>query len=237
MINVLIVEDDPMVAEFNKRYLKEIKGFSLLGITHSVKDAIEFLKNEQVDLILLDVYMPGSTGLELLSFIREQNMAVDVILITAAADKEKIRTAIRYGAIDYLIKPFEFERFNQALMKYKDKYNFFATKNLFSQEDLDEQFFSIDQKTIGDAMSNLPKGLTSSTLQVVINVIKSKGNSQFTTDDISETTLISRVSIRKYLKFLTSLGALEESLTYGIGRPVYLYTLKLDKLKHVNILL
>ncbi len=237
MIKVLIVEDDPMVAEFNKRYLKEIKGFSLLGITHSVKDAIAFLKNEQVDLILLDVYMPGSTGLELLSHIREQNMAVDVILITAAADKEKINTALRYGAIDYLIKPFEFERFYQALMKYKDKYNFFATKNLFSQEDLDEQFFSIDQKPIGDAMSNLPKGLTSSTLQVVINVIKSKGNNQFTTDDISETTLISRVSIRKYLKFLTSLGALEESLTYGIGRPVYLYTLKSDKLNQVNTLL
>jgi len=237
MIKVLIVEDDPMVAEFNKRYLKEIKGFSLLGITHSVKDAIAFLKNEQVDLILLDVYMPGSTGLELLSHIREQNMAVDVILITAAADKEKIHTALRYGAIDYLIKPFEFERFYQALMKYKDKYNFFATKNLFSQEDLDEQFFSIDQKPIGDAMSNLPKGLTSSTLQVVINVIKSKGNNQFTTDDISETTLISRVSIRKYLKFLTSLGALEESLTYGIGRPVYLYNLKSDKLNQVNTLL
>lgn len=237
MIKVLIVEDDPMVAEFNKRYLNEIKGFSLIGISHTVKDAITFLKNEQVDLILLDVYMPGSTGLELLSFIREQNMAVDVILITAAADKEKIHTAIRYGAIDYLIKPFEFERFNKALLKYKDNYNFFANKNLFSQEDLDEQFFSIDQKPVEEAMSNLPKGLTSSTLQVVIGVIKSKGNSQFTTDDISETTLISRVSIRKYLKFLTSLGVLEESLTYGIGRPVYLYTLKSDKLNKVNTLL
>ncbi|PFH87005.1 response regulator [Bacillus sp. AFS088145] len=237
MIKVLIVEDDPMVAEFNKRYLNEIRGFSLIGISHTVTDAITFLENEQVDLILLDVYMPGSTGLELLSFIREQNMAVDVILITAATDKEKIHTAIRYGAVDYLIKPFEFERFNQALLKYKDKYNFFANKTLFSQEDLDEQFFSIDQKLVEEAMSNLPKGLTSSTLQVVIGVIKSKGNSQFTTDDISETTLISRVSIRKYLKFLTSLGVLEESLTYGIGRPVYLYTLKLDKLNKVNTLL
>jgi two-component system, CitB family, response regulator MalR len=237
MIKVLIVEDDPMVAEFNKRYLQEMKGFSLLGIFHTVKDAITFLKNEQVDLVLLDVYMPGSTGLELLSFIREQNMAVDVILITAAADKEKIHTALRYGAVDYLIKPFEFERFNQALMKYKEKYNFFANKNLLSQEDLDKRIFSTDQKPVGEAMNNLPKGLTSSTLQVVINMIKSKGNSQFTTDDISESTLISRVSVRKYLKFLTSLGVLEESLTYGIGRPVYLYTLKADKLSKVNTIL
>mgnify|MGYP001119503482 CR=1 FL=1 len=237
MIKVLIVEDDPMVAEFNKRYLQEIKGFNLLGTFHNVKDAIIFLKNEQVDLVLLDVYMPGSTGLELLSFIREQNMAVDVILITAAADKEKIHTALRYGAVDYLIKPFEFERFHHALMKYKDKYNFFANNHLLSQEDLDKSIFGTDQKPTGEAMSNLPKGLTSSTLQVVINVIKSKGNRQFTTDDISESTLISRVSIRKYLKFLTSLGVLDESLTYGIGRPVYLYTLKAEKLSQMNSIL
>lgn len=91
MIKVLIVEDDPMVAEFNKRYLKEINGFSLSGIVHNVRDAKEFLNKEQVNLILLDVYMPGANGLELLHFIREQKMAVDVILITAAADTEKFK--------------------------------------------------------------------------------------------------------------------------------------------------
>ena len=93
MIRVLIIEDDPMVAEFNKRYLQEVKGFTLAGIVHTVKAAMEYLKSEQVDLILLDVYMPGATGLELLRFIREKNILIDVILITAAADKENIQTA------------------------------------------------------------------------------------------------------------------------------------------------
>ncbi|MFF2447533.1 response regulator [Neobacillus sp. NPDC058068] len=234
MIKVLIVEDDPMVAEFNKRFLQEVKGFSLAAIVHTVKDAKDYLKNTQVDLILLDVYMPGATGLELLKFIRQQNRKTDVILITAAADKEKIQTALRYGAVDYLIKPFEFNRFYQALMRYKVKYDFFANTELLRQEDLDEQILSTDQKPAEESIYNLPKGLTSSTLQSVINVIKSKGNSPFSTDDISEATLISRVSVRKYLKFLTNLGVLEETLTYGIGRPVNLYTLKADKQEQVN---
>jgi len=234
MIKVLIIEDDPMVAEFNKRYLQEVKGYILAGIVHNVKAAMEYLKSEQVDLILLDVYMPGATGLELLRFIREQNISADVILITAAADKENIQTALRYGAVDYLIKPFEFDRFNQALNQYKEKYYFFANNQVLRQADLDGRILSTEQKLAGESIDDLPKGLTSSTLESIINVIQTKENSQFSTDDISEVTLISRVSVRKYLKFLSNLGVLEESLTYGIGRPGYLYRLKEDKLGQIN---
>jgi two-component system, CitB family, response regulator MalR len=234
MIRVLIIEDDPMVAEFNKRYLQEVKGFTLGGIVHTVMAAMEYLKSEKVDLILLDVYMPGGTGLDLLRFIREKNILTDVILITAASDKENIQTALRYGAVDYLIKPFEFERFNQALIQYKEKYHFFANNHVLRQEDLDGRILSTEQKLLDESIYELPKGLTSSTLESILNVIQSKDNSQFSTDDISEITLISRVSVRKYLKFLSALGVLEESLTYGIGRPGYLYRLKEDKLGQVN---
>ncbi|MDQ1004650.1 response regulator of citrate/malate metabolism [Neobacillus niacini] len=237
MIKVLIVEDDPMVAEFNKRYLKEIKGFSLLGIVHNVKDAKEFLEKEKVNLILLDVYMPGTNGLELLHYIREQKMAVDVILISAAADTDKIQTALRLGVTDYLIKPFEFERFSQAMEKYKDKSALFERKQVLNQEDLDDRILHGDQRASGELAQVLPKGLTNSTLQNIINVIKSKDGTLFSTDEIAESTYISRVSVRKYLKYLTQLGVLEESLTYGIGRPVYFYTLKKDKLKQISMYL
>jgi two-component system, CitB family, response regulator MalR len=237
MIKVLIVEDDPMVAEFNKRYLNEVKGFSLAGIVHNVKDAREFLEKEQVNLLLLDVYMPGMNGLELLQYIRERKIAVDVILITAAADTEKIQTALRLGVADYLIKPFEFERFSNALEKYKNKSALFEQKQVLNQEDLDDRILHGDQVPSGELTQTLPKGLTNSTLHNIINVITSKEGSHFSTDDIAESTCISRVSVRKYLKYLTQLGVLEESLTYGIGRPVYFYTLKKDKLNHVSIYL
>jgi response regulator of citrate/malate metabolism len=237
MIKVLIVEDDPMVAEFNKRYLKEIKGFSLSGIVHNVKDAKEFLEKEKVNLILLDVYMPGMNGLELLYFIREQKMAVDVILITAAADTEKIQTSLRLGAADYLIKPFEFERFSQAMEKYKDKSSLLDRKQILNQEDLDDRIFQGDQRASGELTQSLPKGLTNSTLQNIINVIKSKDGTLFSTDEVAESTCISRVSVRKYLKYLTQLGVLEESLTYGIGIPFYFYSLKKDQLKQISMYL
>ncbi|MBT2679994.1 response regulator [Bacillus sp. ISL-35] len=234
MIRVLIVDDDPMVAEFNRRYLQEVNGFTLAGIVHTVKDAREFLESEKVDLILLDVYMPGATGIDLLRFIRKKNISADVILITAAADKENIQTALRYGALDYLIKPFEFERFNQALLHYKEKHHFFENHNMLRQEDIDGRILSTEQKLAVSSMENLPKGLTISTLESIIKVIQSKENLQFSTDDISEITLISRVSVRKYLKFLADLGILEESLTYGVGRPGYLYRLRKDKLGQLN---
>lgn len=234
MIRVLIVEDDPMVAALNKRYLQEVKGFSLAGAVHTVKAAMEFLAEDQVDLILLDVYMPGANGLELLRLIRENNIAADVILITAAADKEKIQSALRFGAVDYLIKPFEFERFQQALIHYKEKYHFFANSEVIGQEELDERILNSDPKQVGESLDELPKGLTSTTLQAIVNVIKSKGAYQFSTDEIAEITLISRVSVRKYLKFLAHIGVLQESLTYGIGRPVNLYRLKEENLGQVN---
>lgn len=234
MIRVLIIEDDPMVAEFNRRYLQEVNGFTLAGIVHTVKDAREYLESNQVDLILLDVYMPGATGIDLLRFIREKNILSDVILITAAADKENIQTALRYGAVDYLIKPFEFERFQQALMQYKEKYHFFENHQVLRQKELDERILAAEQQLSGASIEDLPKGLTSSTLESIIKVIQTKENTQFSTDDISEITFISRVSVRKYLKFLADIGILEESLTYGVGRPGYLYRLKEDKLGQLN---
>ncbi|WP_043931203.1 response regulator [Bacillus sp. EB01] len=235
MIKVLIVEDDPMVAEFNKRFLKEMDGFTLAGVLHSVNAAIDFLARNQVHLILLDVYMPGATGIELIKYVREHDIPTDVIVITAAADKDKIQTALRYGAVDYLIKPFEFERFQQALLQYKKKHYFLSNSEVLRQEDLDERILSTEQNSaLFDPTPKLPKGLTSSTLQSIIEVIRSKEQDPFSTDEISETTLISRVSVRKYLKFLAQIGVLEESLTYGIGRPLFLYRLKKDQLGQLS---
>ncbi len=73
MIKVLIVEDDPMVARFNQTYLEGVEGFDLVGTSNSIEDAKEKLKEYTVDLILLDVYMPGDqTGMDLLEQIRKE---------------------------------------------------------------------------------------------------------------------------------------------------------------------
>ncbi|WP_138418121.1 response regulator [Aquibacillus sediminis] len=223
MIKVLIVEDDPMVAEFNKRYLSKIDGYQFVDIAYSVEEAIPMMEEKDIQLVLLDVYMPGQNGLELLTTIREKGLTIDVILITAATDTDNIQSALHYGAIDYLIKPFEFIRFQQALMRYKEKFEILHKRESLNQEELDqkllhsEQIKNIEKKT-------LPKGLTKSTLCVIIDTIKKVKS--FSTDEIADYTTISRVSVRKYLMFLVEIEVLEETLTYGIGRPVYQYSLK-----------
>ncbi|WP_096186867.1 response regulator [Evansella halocellulosilytica] len=221
MIKVVILDDDPMVAEFNKRYLQEIEGFQLTAITKSFNEALEVIKSEVVDLILLDIYMAGKNGLELLQHIRSENKwSVDVILVTAADDVESIQTALRYGAADYIIKPFEFERFNQALTTYKEKYYYFKKQTFLKQEELDRKFLLQQEKK----QMSLPKGLTSNTLQLVVEAILEKGDEAFSTDEIAERIQVSRVSVRKYIRYLKEIGALGERMTYGaVGRPVYQY--------------
>lgn len=234
MIRVLIVDDDPMVAEFNKRYLAEIDGFTLVGVVHNVADGLRFIEQTVVDLVLLDVYMPGRNGLELLRFIREKGLEVDVILITAASDAEKVQNALRLGAVDYLIKPFEFERFQQALLNYKEQFLFFYKNKRINQDELDQKILTTEATTVEEPELALPKGLTKTTLQAVVTAIKEWGHSTFTTDQVADKADISRVSVRKYLKFLTEIGVLEESLTYGIGRPVSLYVYKQGKALFLN---
>lgn len=224
MIRVLIVEDDPMVAEFNKRYLAEIDGFALAGVVHNVADGIAFIEETVVDLILLDMYMPRRNGIELLKCIRENGYETDVILITAASDTDKVQAALRLGAVDYLIKPFEFERFQQALINYREQFLFFNKNKQINQDELDLKILAGEQKLNEEQIErSLPKGLTRTTLQAIVAVIRELRGATFSTDEVADKADISRVSVRKYLKFLAEIGVLDESLTYGIGRPVSLY--------------
>ncbi|SDZ51462.1 two-component system, CitB family, response regulator MalR [Evansella caseinilytica] len=224
MINVLILDDDPMVAEFNKRYLEEVEGFMLTGIADSVNSALEIIEKAPVDLILLDIYMAGKNGLELLKYIRETGQQkIDVILITAAADAESIQTALRLGAIDYIIKPFEFERFRHSLLKYKEKFYLLNKQETLNQEELDKKIFHQESK----AVTALPKGLSQCTLKTIVAIIEQYKDAPFSTEEIAERSNISRVSVRKYLKFMSDIGVLGERMTYGpVGRPTYLYVFR-----------
>ncbi|MCD8820613.1 response regulator [Staphylococcus gallinarum] len=233
MIRVLIVEDDPMVAQLNKQFIEKVEGYDLVDITHNVKDATSVIETQPIDLVLLDVYMPDENGLTLLTYIREHHYKIDAILITAASDADKIQTAMRYGAIDYLIKPFEFERFKQSLLQYKHKHQFFNENQSFDQSTLDSRLFN-KSETKSDGTATLPKGLTKGTLQAIIDKVNHSGKQTFSTDEIAEIADVSRVSVRKYLKFLADINVLEESLTYGIGRPVYQYKFRQDNLHYLT---
>lgn len=221
MIKVLIVEDDPMVAEFNRRYVEKCEGFQVVAIANCAARALGFLENQPIDLVLADIFMPGTSGLNLLADIRTSGFGVDVIMVTAARDTPSLNQALRLGAVDYLVKPFDFERLSLALANYRSRAEAITKQEQLSQEDIDTKI--LDRRNSGQ----LTKGLDRQTLQLVINAASAHGE-PFTTEELSKKLGISRVTLRKYLDHLVSLGSLTTKLTYGaVGRPVNIYTYNL----------
>lgn len=220
MIKVLIVEDDPMVAMLNTHYLEQVGGFELVQAVNSVKSAIEILEKSRVDLVLLDIFMPEETGFELLMYIRNQEKEIDIIMISAVHDMGSIKKALQYGVVDYLIKPFTFERFKEALTIYREKLTFMKEQQKISQSELDSLILQ-KEKREPTVTKELPKGLTKQTLQLIWQKIESLNGRVFTTDEMAQLVGISRVSIRKYVIFLTDIGVLENEMMYQhVGRPV-----------------
>ena len=71
-------------------------------------------------LVILDNFLPDGTGLKLLKNLRAKDNPVDVLFVTAANNNENVITAVRYGAFDYLIKPFSLDKLSDSLQRYYD---------------------------------------------------------------------------------------------------------------------
>lgn len=235
-IQVLIVEDDPMVAKFNRHYLEQVPGFEFAGWAASGSEAGRMLAVKKIDLILLDIYIPHTNGLQLLSMLREQGSTVDIMVISAASDNASIRKALQFGAVDYLIKPFEFARFQAALAAYREKYLLMRHREHLSQEQLDKLLrYSAAAAEEGRQPEQLPKGLAEGTLESIWSTILALEDPVFSTEDITLRVPISRISVRKYLAFLTEAGVLQMEIGYGaVGRPVYMYSVSSDGQERMN---
>ena len=226
MINVLIVDDDAMVADLNRLYVNRVEGFSCCGVASTLNQAEAIINNpgQPVDLVLLDVYMQQDNGLDLLPVIRASGRPIDVIMISSAADAATIQTSIHYGVVDYLIKPFQFPRFEEALLTWRKRRELQHAKSCFEQSDVDDLLRSGIQRP--DNTRRLPKGLTPQTLRLVCQWIDSHQENAFSTNEIANALQISRVSCRKYLIWLEKTGILFTNNHYGLtGRPDYRYRL------------
>lgn len=218
MINVLVVEDDPMVAELNKNYLKMIDGFALIGVINNGTEALVFMENHEVNLLLLDVFMPGLNGLNLLKKMRACYSSVDVIMVTAARKGDDIQTALRLGAIDYVVKPFVFERFQSALVNYRERVRLLADKAELSQAAIDVRIFAKEIRS-----RRVPKGIEQQTLSRIREIVRQRPK-PFDVQMLVPVVKLSRISLKKYLDYMVETGDLYSELAYrGQGRPVTLY--------------
>ena len=236
MIQVLIIEDDPMVSKFNGIYLESIPGFTIAGFAKNVEEGREFLQLSSVDLILLDVYMKGQTGIELLMELRKENNLVDVILITAANDKDTVQQALRYGAVDYLIKPFTFERFQSALLQFEKQFHLMNGQKEISQQEIDNMLQVSDKED--SKQFELPKGLTKTTLSRIVKQIIASQGTIFSTAELAADIGVSGVSTRKYLHYLVDQKLIDSDVVYQeTGRPLTNYQLLPQKVDVLQSLL
>lgn len=221
LIRVMIVEDDVMVARINRDLTQQIKGFQVVKVAGTAQEAFAAVKQEQVDLIILDVYLPDKTGLELLKALRRGGLPVDVVMITAAHDAPTVEESIRYGIFDYIIKPFSFDRYKACLVNYRKQKTAISRQKDLNQERVDE-FTGF--RDLSPPREGLPKGIQEQTLRRIEEAIEDLGPC-FTSEDLVGALSLSRATKRRYLEFLADSGALEKSLVYRkVGRPTVSYS-------------
>ncbi|NQX65100.1 response regulator [Paenibacillus alba] len=225
-VEVLIVEDDVKIAEINRRFVEKVDGFRVVGIATDALQAKEQLEILTPHLVLLDVYLPGASGLEMLSFIRQHYRETDVIMITAAKEIDAIREAIRSGAFDYIMKPLVFNRLQETLLRYLNFHRELLRmkeSGMISQSDVDRLWLGAPKKDSGSDTSFLPKGIDKLTLVKIVHAISAAENG-LTADQIAKEIGVSRSTGRRYLEHLVSSGDLYADLSYGVvGRPERVY--------------
>lgn len=215
MRDVLVVDDDFMVAEIHRRFVDRIDGFRAAGVARTGAEALAEAADCGPDLILLDVYLPDMTGLEVLQRLRSRGDRVGVIMITAARELDTVSGALDGGAADYLIKPFEFDQFKAKLEAFAAREDALRSAAGVDQSLIDSLFGGGGpQRRDAEA---LPKGLGAETGDLVLDAVRSAG--EVSAAECAEAVGISRVSARRYLEHYLSTGALQLRLQYGAGRP------------------
>ena len=225
MYKVLIVEDDPMVAMINEQYIGRHGKFTVAGVCRDGRNALEFLENNAVDRVILDVFMPHMDGFETLREIRHRKLSVEVIMVTAANDRESLEKALHAGIIDYLVKPFTFDRFRMALEKY------------IAQTSALQKLDTLNQKSIDHIIDNsrrknediYPKGIQEKTLRLILDYMKANKGSWLTGDEIAEKVGLTGVTVRRYMNYLERSGKVTGEMNYETGgRPCMRYRAELD---------
>ena len=225
MIQVMIVEDDPMLAQLNAQYLNQFPELQVAAVFSNGRDALSYLQNHEIQLAVVDVYMPMLNGLELLRSIRSLGIQTAVIMITAATEMSVVEEALRLGIEDYVIKPFSFSRLQEAVQRYLARMNLVKNSKRADQTIVDKL---LNNDFSGEERSrDLRKGLNGKTLQSIENLLREDRDQAHTCESISQSSGLSKVTVRNYLNYLIETGQLESSIDYGTGgRPRVLYKLK-----------
>lgn len=220
-LRVLVVDDDFMIGRIHREFVQRMEGFVVVGEARSGQEALDEALRLHPDIVLLDIYLPDLSGLDVLERLRasEGGRHIDVIMITAARDAETVSQALRFGALHYLIKPFKFEDLRARLQQAATTRRSLTTHSdepQLGQEDVDRVF---GPAATAVHPERLPKGLSVPTMQLVVDHLEGQETDE-SAAEIGEQVGLSRVSARRYLEHLVATEKVIVSLRYGeAGRP------------------
>ncbi|HKS47854.1 MAG TPA: response regulator [Amycolatopsis sp.] len=215
MIRTLIVDDDFRVAAVHAGFVEEVPGFAVAGTAHTAAEARARIRELSPDLVLLDVYLPDESGLSLLA-----ESQIDAIILSAATDTRSVGTAIRAGALNYLVKPFTTRQFADRLTSYARYRQFLAEERNLGQADIDRAFrLPHDQDR-----AVTPKGQSSATARLVSERLREAG-CPLSAAEVAGELGVARATAQRYLTALAESGVVDMRLRYGAtGRPEHEYS-------------
>ena len=220
MIRTLVVDDDPVAAAAHVSYVERVQGFTVAASAASGADALRALAATPVDLVLLDVHLPDTNGLEVLRRMRAAGHTTDVIMVTRARDVAVVQAAVAFGATQYLVKPFTFSAVRRKLEGYLEYRERLGAGPVVAQDDVDELFGRL--RAPAEA-GGLPKGVSRESLDAVRAALEGAapdGTAGRTAAEVADAVGSSRVTARRYLEYLVETGLAERTARYGpTGRP------------------
>jgi len=215
VIRILVVEDDPVAAAAHASYVERLPGFTVAASAGSGAEALRALAGTPVDLVLLDVHLPDTNGLEILRRMRAAGHTTDVIMVTRARDVAVVQAAVAFGATQYLVKPFTFSAVRRKLEGYLEYRERLGAGPVVAQDDVDDLFGRL--RTPAEA-GGLPKGVSRESLDAVCAALA--GADGRTAAEVADAVGASRVTARRYLEYLVETGLAERTARYGTtGRP------------------
>lgn len=218
---VLVVDDDFAVAALHRGFVETHGGFEVVGTAHTGADAIAMTERLAPDLVLLDIYLPDMSGVDVLAELRRRvDPPVDVITITAARELETVRAAMAGGVLHYLVKPFPAQVLRERLDDYL-RHREALRRTEQRATELDQQAVDrlIGASSGARAAPPLPKGLSAHTLDLV-SASLARWDGDASAREVGDAVGISRVSARRYLEHLVGAGRAQVAPRYGAaGRP------------------
>jgi response regulator of citrate/malate metabolism len=226
-IRVLVVDDDFRVASIHAAFVERTDGFTVVGSARTAAEALAESRRLLPDLVLMDIYLPDGSGLDAVRSLLEMPQPPHVLVISAARELDAVRSAMKLGAIHYLVKPFGYEALAERLESYRRLRNRLERQDEApEQADVDELFQLL--RTAPVATARPPKGHSAPTLALVLDAVRA-GDEPMSAAEVAEQVGVSRVTAQRYLTYLERHGVLALQPRYGTpGRPENSYRVRED---------